>query len=57
MRDSIVRTLNGEVSSQEAMNAVAEKIKEAIEGTHTNQSKKRNEVPDDLQSSNHSASY
>lgn len=57
MRDSIVRALNGEVTSQEAMDVVAEKIKEAIEGSHTNQSEKRNEVFDDLQSSNHSASY
>jgi len=56
MSDSIIKALNGEVSSQEAMNTVAEKIKEAIERSHTNQSEKRIEEPDDLQSFNHSAS-
>jgi alpha-1,4-digalacturonate transport system substrate-binding protein len=57
MRDLIISALNGEVTSQEAMDAVAEKIREAIEGSHTNQSENRFDVPDNLQSSNHSASY
>ncbi|MEH7418719.1 sugar ABC transporter substrate-binding protein [Neobacillus drentensis] len=43
MRDSIVKALNGEVTSQEAMDAVAEKIHEAIEGSHSNQIEKSNE--------------
>lgn len=57
MRDSIMKALNGEVTSQEAMNAVAEKINEAIEGNQPAQSENRNDLPDDLQTSNHSASY
>lgn len=43
MRDSIVKALNGEVTSQEAMDQVAEKIKKAIEGSHSNQSELSNE--------------
>lgn len=43
MRDSIVKALNGELTSQEAMDAVAEKIKVAIEGSHSNQSEKSSE--------------
>jgi alpha-1,4-digalacturonate transport system substrate-binding protein len=39
MRDSIVKALNGEITSQEAMDEVAEKIKEAIEGSNSSQSK------------------
>lgn len=57
MRDYIIRALNGEVTSQEAMDAVAEKIREAIEGSRKNPSENRNEAPYELQSSNHSASY
>ncbi|WHY02487.1 sugar ABC transporter substrate-binding protein [Neobacillus sp. DY30] len=57
MRDSIMKALNGEVTSQEAMNAVAEKIKEAIEGSHTIQNEYRDDLPDNLQSSNLLASY
>jgi alpha-1,4-digalacturonate transport system substrate-binding protein len=44
MRDSIMKALNGEVTSQEAMDEVAEKIREAIEGSHTNQIENKNEV-------------
>lgn len=53
MRDSIVRALTGEVSSQDAMNAVAEKIIEAIEGSQPKHIDQIDEMPDDLQSSNH----
>ncbi|MEH7494424.1 ABC transporter substrate-binding protein [Neobacillus niacini] len=57
MRDSIVRALNGEVTSQDAMNAVAEKIIEAIEGSKPKHFDQIDEMPDDLESSNHSATY
>ncbi|MEY2195648.1 sugar ABC transporter substrate-binding protein [Neobacillus sp. BF23-41] len=38
IRDSIVKALNGELTSKKAMDEVAEKIKEAIEGSHSIQS-------------------